>query len=92
VPSPLPAYLFTKPLNWLDFDPTYPKSPKTFGEYIRKWRMDKGIFQVDLAKMLGVDEMTIVNWEKGRTRPDTRWIERVKGAIREISGFSYLPG
>jgi DNA-binding XRE family transcriptional regulator len=31
--------------------------------------MDKGLFQVDLAGMLGVDEMTIVNCEKGNRRP-----------------------
>jgi len=57
------------PLNRLDFDPSYPRSPKTLGEYIRKWRMEKGLFQKELAKKLGVAEMTIVNWEKGRTKP-----------------------
>ena len=30
---------------------------------IREWRMEQGISQVDLAKRLGVNEMTIVNWE-----------------------------
>jgi DNA-binding XRE family transcriptional regulator len=30
--------------------------------------LERGLFQVDLAKMVGVNEMTIVNWEKGRTR------------------------
>ena len=27
------------------------------------------MFQVGLAKRIGVSEMTIVNWEKGRTKP-----------------------
>ncbi len=29
----------------------------------------RGIFQGDLAKMIGVDEITIVYWEKGRPKP-----------------------
>ena len=61
--GPFPAYLFSKPLNWLDFDPTYPRNPATLGEYIRKFRKDKGISQVEMAKVIGVHEMTIVNWE-----------------------------
>jgi len=52
--------LFSKSLKRLEFDRSYPKSPSTLGEYIRKWRMDKGILQVDLARKLGVNEMTIV--------------------------------
>ena len=27
------------------------------------------MLQVDLAKKIGVDEMTIVNWETGKTKP-----------------------
>ena len=52
VPGPSPAYFFSKPLNRLDFGPTYPKNPETFRNYIRKWRMDKEISQVELAKTL----------------------------------------
>ena len=50
-------------MNWLEFNPTYPKILKTLGDYIRKWRMEQGISQVELAKAIGVHEMTIVNWE-----------------------------
>jgi hypothetical protein len=31
----------------LDYDPTYPKNPKTLGEYIRKYRKDKGLTMGD---------------------------------------------
>jgi len=41
----------------------------TLGQKIRKWRLEHGFFQKDLAKMVGVDEMTIVNWEKDKTAP-----------------------
>ena len=29
----------------------------------------RGLLQVDLAKKIGVNEMTIVNWETGKTTP-----------------------
>ncbi|MDD5546890.1 MAG: helix-turn-helix transcriptional regulator [Candidatus Omnitrophica bacterium] len=45
---------------------------------MRKCRLEKGLRQVDLAKRLGVDEMTIVNWEKDRTRPVKRYRNRLK--------------
>jgi ribosome-binding protein aMBF1 (putative translation factor) len=53
-------------------------------------RIDKGIFQADLAKMLRVDEMTIVNREKGRTKPGKKYFEWLKGVIPEIGGSSML--
>ena len=39
-------------------------SDSTFGEYIRKVRLEKGLFQKDVARLAGLDEMTICNWEK----------------------------
>jgi transcriptional regulator with XRE-family HTH domain len=51
---------------------------QTLGERIRKWRLEQGLFQRDFAKMIGVDEMTIVNWEKGSTKPTEKNIERIK--------------
>ena len=41
------------------------------------------MFQVDLAKRIGVSEMTIVNWEKGRTKPT----EKNLGRIKRVFGF-----
>jgi hypothetical protein len=37
------TYLFSKPLNPLDYHPTYPKNPVTFTQYIRKYRKGKGL-------------------------------------------------
>jgi DNA-binding transcriptional regulator YiaG len=47
----------------------YPKRPKTGGERIKKKRMDMGLFQKDVAKLIGVSTDTVTNWEKGRTKP-----------------------
>jgi DNA-binding XRE family transcriptional regulator len=49
--------------------------------------MDKGIFQVDLAKTIGVDEMTIVNWEIRGRIPCPRHHEKLMRAVPEVGGF-----
>jgi DNA-binding transcriptional regulator YiaG len=51
---------------------------RTLGERIKKWRLEQELFQRDLAKMIGVDEMTIVNWETGKTKPTKKNLERLK--------------
>jgi len=55
----------------------------TLGEIIRKWRLEQGLFQKDLAKMLGVDEMSIVNWETGKRVPTKVNRERLKKIMGE---------
>ena len=40
--------------------------------------MEKGLKQTDLAKRLRVDEMTIVNWERGRTVPRKAYNYRLR--------------
>jgi DNA-binding XRE family transcriptional regulator len=88
LPGSPTAYLLSKPLNWLDLDPSYPKDPKTLGNYIRKWRMDKGISQVELARTLGVNEMTIVNWEIKAKVPRIKAVrERLTRAIPGAKGL-----
>ena len=47
----------------------YPDVPKTVGQMIRKRRLDLRLRQVDVAKTIGCDEMSIVNWERGHTVP-----------------------
>jgi len=40
--------------------------------------MEQGLLQVDMAKKIGVTEMTIVNWEKGKTKPDKKKFEKLR--------------
>lgn len=51
------------------FGPTYPTNPSTFGQCLRKVRMDAGLKIKQLANASGLHEMTIINWEKDRTKP-----------------------
>jgi len=56
---------------------------RTLGEHIKKWRLERRLYQKGLAKKL-VWMITIVNLEKGRTKPRKRNLERVKIVIRSI--------
>jgi transcriptional regulator with XRE-family HTH domain len=62
----------------------YPASPKTVGEMLRKRRLDLGLRQTDAAKMIGCDEMSIVNWEKGHRSPR---VNHMAGVV-EFLGFN----
>ncbi len=59
----------------------------TLGERIKKWRLEQGLFQRDLAKIIGVSEITIVNWERGGTRPDRKNSERLKTILRDPKDY-----
>ena len=54
----------------------------TLGERIRKKRLLMGLKQVALASLLGVHEMTIVNWETGKTRPSGARLDLVREFLR----------
>jgi DNA-binding XRE family transcriptional regulator len=55
----------------------YPTRPKTLGERLKKKRMDMGLFQKDVARVIGVSTDTITNWEKGRTKSSKNNLERI---------------
>jgi DNA-binding XRE family transcriptional regulator len=57
---------------------------RTLGERIKKWRLEEGLFQRDLARLIGVDEMTIVNWEKGKTKPIKQYLERLEKILGDL--------
>jgi DNA-binding XRE family transcriptional regulator len=72
----IPNYKNSRPLVITLRLSLYPA--QTLGERIKKWRLEHGLFQVDLAKKIGVSEMSIVNWEKGRTKPNKQSLERLE--------------
>jgi DNA-binding transcriptional regulator YiaG len=79
-PGASPTYLFSKPLNCLELDPTYPKNPRTLGEYIRKRRKEKVLLIHELAEELGIHEFTLIKWEGGRM-PHPRYLGRLKKIV-----------
>jgi len=60
------------------FPKGYPVNPQTIGEKIRKKRMDLGLFQKEVAEIIGVNEQTINNWETGKFSPAKRFKKRIE--------------
>jgi transcriptional regulator with XRE-family HTH domain len=50
-------------------DKAYPKEVTTIGDAIRKRRLDLGLSQKDVAKIIGCDKASVLNWEKGYNTP-----------------------
>lgn len=76
------VYTFDIEVNLLDFNPKYPKNPRTLGQRIRKARMEKGFMIKELASQLGVTEDTVINWEIRGISPEGRNIEKIAAFLR----------
>ena len=59
----------------------YPKRPKTIGEKLKKRRLDMGLYQKDVAEIIGVDVSTATNWEKGRCKPCMEYLMKLEGFL-----------
>lgn len=56
---------------------SYDFEPRTIGEHIKKRRLILNLFQKQLAPLLNVNEITIVHWEKGKTKPGYGFMPRI---------------
>ena len=63
----------------------YSLFPQTLGEHIRKVRIEKGLSQKAVSKLLGVTEDSITFWENGRSQPQVRYYPCV------LSFLGYYP-
>ncbi|RKX28431.1 MAG: hypothetical protein DRP71_17400 [Verrucomicrobia bacterium] len=75
------------------FPKGYPATPNTLGEHIRKRRMDLGLTQAQVARLIGVTLMTVYGWERGRFTPATRHLPGVLRFLGEdpraqVQGFA----
>ncbi|MHB1865659.1 MAG: helix-turn-helix domain-containing protein [Acidobacteriaceae bacterium] len=59
----------------------------TLGDHIRARRIDLGLFQSQVAELIGVHPLTITNWEGNATVPAIRYIP----AILNFLGYDPLP-
>jgi len=64
-------------------DSRYSIQLQRLGDHIRKRRLDLGLFQRDLARRLGADAKTLLNWEKGRTEPRLRFLPAILAFLGE---------
>lgn len=83
----IPALPFSKSQK------TYPREKfikshnilKTIGDHIKKWRVDRGLRQKDVANKLGISVDTLANWEVRNTVPAIKQMPLI------IQLLGYLP-
>jgi DNA-binding XRE family transcriptional regulator len=78
------GYVLTREIPIGILDNKYPVDSKSFGNKLRKLRIDRGLFAKDLAKILAISEDTIFNWERGRTIPVGSNMKRLKVYFPEL--------
>ena len=49
----------------------------TFGDRLRKMRLERGLTQEQLAQQIGVAKSTLTGYEKGNREPDVFKIKRI---------------
>jgi DNA-binding transcriptional regulator YiaG len=62
-------------------------APKTLGEHLRKKRIDQGMIQKDVAKLLCAGVWNVRNWEVGHSTPAIRFLP----AIIRFLGYDPRP-
>ena len=65
----------------------YPENPATLGEHLLRRRMELRLRQMDVGKRLKVGAFTVLNWEKDKTIPATRYLPR----IADFLGYDPFP-
>jgi transcriptional regulator with XRE-family HTH domain len=58
-------------------EPAYPRNIRSLGDHIRRRRLDLKLMQKEVADRIGVDETSILNWEKNRNRPSLTHIPKI---------------
>lgn len=64
---------------------------ESFPEKLKTYRQVKGLSQLRLAHVLGVNPTTVVKWEAGTSQPKPEMRERVLGVIDDVSRFQSKP-
>ena len=63
----------------------YPEELKTYGDHLRKKRLDLNLSQPQVAKIINVTTDSITNWELNRTEPNLNLIPKI------IAFLGYVP-
>jgi transcriptional regulator with XRE-family HTH domain len=72
----------------------YIDNPTTIGEKLRNRRLELGLLQRDVAKIIGVDECSIYLWEQGKGNPRVYYYPKIIGFLTyfpfqiDLSGLS----
>ena len=66
-------------------NPAYPAELITLGDHLRKTRLDRGLSQPKVARILKVNTDTVTNWELNRTEPAAKYAKLI------IAFLGYFP-
>lgn len=58
------------------------KTPRKFGEQVRKFRKQRGVTQEALADLAKLDPKSVVQIEAGRRNPTLRTINKIARVLR----------
>ncbi len=58
----------------------------SFADILRKWRIEKGYTQQQVANMLFIDRTTVVRWENGTRMPDVKMLSGIADLLGVDAG------
>lgn len=64
----------------------------SFADFLRRWRIEKGYTQQQVANMLFIERTTVVRWENGTRKPDIQMLSRIAEMIGIETGELILSG
>ena len=63
----------------------------SFADFLRRWRMEKGYTQQQVANMLFIERTTVVRWENGTRMPDIHMLSRIAELLGVETGDLLQP-
>lgn len=77
--TPQMAY-YPEIIQFLGYSP-FQTDTSTLGGRMKKYRIENGLSQEDLGKLIGVNESTIYAWEKGQHKPMRRKLRLLENVM-----------
>ncbi len=77
-------YVLTREIPVRVLDNKYPLDSKSFGNRLRKLRIDRGLFAKDLAEIINVSADSIFNWEIRGTIPVGSNMKKLRSYFPEL--------
>jgi len=65
--------------------PAYPQAIETLGDHLRRKRLNLKLLQKEVASRIGVDDVSIYNWENNRVNSSVPFIPKI------IEFLGYIP-
>lgn len=57
------------------------ETPQTIGEKILNRRLELGLYQKEVALLIGVSEDSVTLWENNRVRPQKKYLDKIEAFL-----------